>query len=298
MIENTQTSPVVINALCFDIDDLAYSLSTKNGANFSSEYLVEKETYSLLEFLDGLGLKATMFVPGYVAEHFPGLIGAISDANHDIGSHGYEHIIAEQLQQKRFRNDVVMSKKRLEDILSREVSTYRSPSWGITARTLWAYDVLIEAGYSVDNTAQPSLLKHLGRSPSDMMPFRYKDLLTVIPVTSFKFLNRSVPFNGGLFCAYVPIAFQIRYYESLNEKGMAFNYFCHPYEFNPGGANRQVWKCHSLAATMYGMYFGIYRYYLRRLAGRFRFGPLKEAYGSYIEPKIDGRAENPAGVLR
>lgn len=298
-IEKMQASAGVINALCFDIDDLAYSLKTKNGLSFSSEYLVEKETYGLLEFLNGLGLKATMFVPGYVAERFPGLIRAITEGGHDIGSHGYEHIVAEQLQLKRFRNDVVRSKKRLEDILSREVSTYRSPSWGITPRTPWAYDVLIEAGYSVDNTAQPALLKHLGRSPSDMIPFRYKESLIVIPITSFTFLNRSMPFNGGLFCAYVPIAFQMRYYASLNEKGIAFNYFCHPYEFNPGGANRQVWKCHSFAATMYGMYFGVYRYYLTRLAGRFRLGPLKEAYGCYIESKNnEGHVKDIVGVLR
>lgn len=294
---STRAVTGITNALCFDIDDLAYSLDTKKGACFSSEYLIEKETYDLLEFLNGLDLKATMFVPGYVAEHFPGLIRAIDKDGHEVASHGYRHIVAEELQQKRFRNDVIMSKKRLEDVISREVSAYRSPNWGITARTPWAYDVLIEAGYRVDNTAQPSLIKHLGRPPSDMTPFRYKDALTVIPVTSFRFLTRSVPFNGGFFCAYVPIGFQIRHYAKLNERHIVFNYFCHPYEISPGGINRRLWKCHSLSATMYGLYFGIYRYYLARLAARFRFAPLKEAYRSWIEHEAGDEVRDNAGVL-
>lgn len=282
MAMRTQASPGITNALCFDIDDLAYSLDMKNGASHSSEYLVEKETYSLIGFLDGLGLKATMFIPGYVAEHFPGLVGSIADAGHEVGSHGYRHIIAERLQQKRFRSDVARSKKKLEDIISKEVCTYRSPSWGITARTPWAYDELIEAGYRIDNTAQPALLKYLGRSPTDMTPFLYKDILTVIPVTSFRlFKDNAVPFNGGLFCAYVPINAQIGYFKSLNKKGLPFNYFCHPYEANPEGVNRNIWKCHSLNATLYGMYFGKYRSYITRLAGCFRLGPLKEAYAGF-----------------
>ncbi len=282
----TQIPPGIINALCFDIDDLAYSLDMKNGVSHSSEYLVEKETYSLLGFLDDLGLKATMFIPGYVAEYFPGLVGDIAAAGHEVGSHGYRHIIAERLQQKKFRSDVTMSKKKLEDIISKEVCTYRSPSWGITARTPWAYDELIEAGYSIDNTAQPDLLKHLGRSPTDMTPFLYKDLLTVIPVTSFRLFGNAIPFNGGLFCAYIPIRAQIGYFKSLNRKGVAFNYFCHPYEANPEGVNRNIWKCHSLTATLYGMYFGRYRYYLAELARRFRFGTLKEAYGNFTGPTV------------
>jgi len=287
MTITAQTSSGIINALSFDIDDLGYSLKMKNGVGFSSEFLVEKETFSLLELLNDLQLKATMFIPGYVAEHFPGLIGAIAAAGHDIGSHGYRHIIAERLQRKRFRSDVAMSKKKLEDIISKEVCAYRSPSWGITARTPWAYDELIEAGYSIDNTAQPPLLKHLGRSPTDMTPFRYKDMLTVIPVTSFRLFKNAIPFNGGLFCAYIPMRAQIKYYKNLNKRGIPFNYFCHPYESNPEGANRYIWKCHSLAATFYGMYFGKYRNYIIKLASHFKLGSLKEAYGRFTGTRGD-----------
>ncbi len=91
----------------------------------------------------------------------------------------------------------------IEDIISKEVAVYKDPCWGITPQTLWAYDELIEAGYRMDNTAQPSLLKALGRSSDEMMPFTYKDALTVVPVTSITLFGKTMPFNGGLvLCLY------------------------------------------------------------------------------------------------
>jgi polysaccharide deacetylase family protein (PEP-CTERM system associated) len=275
----------MLNALCFDIDDLAYGLHMKCGSALPSEFLVEKETYGLLEFLDTLQVKATMFVPGYVAELFPALVKAMAEAGHEIGSHGHRHIDAGCLERKEFRKEVVISKEILEHIISKEVSVYKDPCWGITPRTPWAYDELIEAGYSVDNTAQPSLLESLGYSSDEMIPFRYKDLLTVIPVTSIRFFGKTMPLNGGLFTAYVPIDKQIKYFKRLNKKGVSFNYYCHPYELSPQGHNRYFWKRGSLRAGFYGLYFGKYRHYIALLAAQFRFGPLKDAYKEYIEPQ-------------
>lgn len=256
-----------------------------NGGTFAADYLVEKETYRLLEFLDGVNVRATMFVPGYVAERFPGLVRTMAAAGHEIGSHGYRHIDARYLQREQFRSDVVLAKNLLEDIISGEVCLYKDPCWGITPETLWAYDELIEAGYRADNTAQPALLKSLGR-PADefMVPFRYKNALTIIPVTSIQFLTVSLPLNGGLFCAYIPISLQVIYYRSLNKRGIAFNYYCHPYEFDPQGSNRRVWQRRSMRAKFYGLYFGKYHQYVSRLATQFELAPLRDAYRDFMAP--------------
>ena len=269
----------MLNALTFDIDDLAYGLHMKSGSRRPSGYVVEKETYSLLEFLEGLKVKATMFIPGYVAEMFPGLVRGIATAGHEIGGHGYRHIEAFHLGREGFKEDVRSGRKALEDIISAQVTVYKDPCWGITPKTPWAYDELIEAGYKMDNTAGPSLLASLGRSPHELKPFVYKGALTVVPVTSFKFFGTSVPFNGGLFSAYIPLPLQRAYYKQLNKKGAPFNYYCHPYEVSPADVNRRIWKRHSMRAKFYGLYFGLYRYYIRRLATQFKLGTLQEAYG-------------------
>jgi polysaccharide deacetylase family protein (PEP-CTERM system associated) len=283
----------IINALCFDIDDLVWGLNMKNGTSLSSEFLVEKETYTLLESLERLNIKATMFVPGYVAQRFPGLIKYIRRAGHEVASHGFSHMVAERLERKGFREDIGKSKKILEDILSIKVCAYKSPEWGITPRTPWAYDELISAGYTVDNTAQPALLKSMGRSPNDMTPFVYKDSLTVIPVTSRRWLGRDVPFNGGLYCAYVPTRIQSAYFRRLNRRDVPFNYYCHPFEAHPHGANRHTWKHRSTCVAFYGIYFGIYRRHLSHLARHFSFAPLETAYQRYM-PHKKGTANSAA----
>ncbi len=271
-----------MNALCFDVDDLIYGLNTRNSTNIPTGYLVERETYSLLSFLEWIGVAATMFVPGYVAEKFPGLVREMKRLGHEVGSHGHAHIVAEKLGRTGFREDVTKSKKALEDILSSEVIVFKAPEWGISPRTPWAYDELIAAGYRIDNTAQPSLLKFLGRNPDDMMPFMYGGALTLIPVTSCRILMRSVPLNGGYFCAFVPVRIQIGYYNRLNTRGIPFNYYCHPFEICPQGANKHPWKYGSIHTALYGMHFGWYKRYVTGLANHFRLAPLSVAYGEWL----------------
>jgi peptidoglycan-N-acetylglucosamine deacetylase len=282
----------VINALVFDIDDLAYSLNEVKGTRLPNRYLVEKETYALLESLETLAVQATMFLPGYVAQRFPDLIREIDRAGHEIGSHGFKHWVAQRLQRKGFREDASAGKKILEDILSKEVDTFRAPDWGISPNALWAYDELIDLGYRVDNSAQPSLLKSLGRSPEDLIPFTYQEAITVIPVTSTRFWGRVFPFNGGLFCSYVPTWIQISRYRELNQKGIPINYYCHPYEFCPQGINRQAWKYGSVRAALYGVHFGRYRETITRLARYFKFAPLQIAYRRFL-PHLDQASPSP-----
>ena len=272
----------IVNALCFDVDDLAHGLNVRNRSRLSEDYLVEKEGYALLESLKTMEVSATMFVPGYVAERFPGLVREFVRGGHEVASHGYTHIIPGRLQRRGFYRDAVESKKLLEDILSAEVNVYKAPEWGITPETPWAYDELISAGYKIDHTARPPLLEFLGRSPGDMRPFVYKDALTVIPVTSRRLAGRSVTFSGGYFCAYIPASIQAAHYRKLNLKGIPFNYYCHPYEICPSGRNRHAWKYGSVRAGFYGVHFGIYRHYVSYLAKRFRFAPLTTAYRDYL----------------
>jgi polysaccharide deacetylase family protein (PEP-CTERM system associated) len=268
----------MINALCFDIDDLTYNLNIKKGTCLPQQYLVEQETLALLAALEELKIRATMFIPGYVAQRFPDLVRRIDKAGHEIGSHGFKHVTVDILQRKGFREDALSSKSVLEDIISKEVYLYKAPDWGITPRTIWAYDELVSAGYRADNSAQPSLLRSLGRCSDDMTPFIYKGSLTIIPVTSFRFMRCSIPFGGGLFCSYVPISIQIGHFTRLNQRGIPFNYYCHPFEFHPEGMNKHTWMYGSIRVALYGIYFGKYRDYISRLAELFKFAPLCAAY--------------------
>ena len=175
------------------------------------------------------------------------------------------------------------AKKLLEDLCGDRVDTYKAPNWSITPRAPWAYDELIAAGYRVDNSAKPSLLRSLGRPSTDMRPFRYKDAPTVIPVTTLIVFNRPVlVLNGGLVCGHVPLSIQILCFRRLNRRDIPFNYYCHPYEFRPIGSSVRLWRHRSLHLALYGLHFGRYRKSIARLAATFRLGPLKRAYTSFL----------------
>jgi peptidoglycan/xylan/chitin deacetylase (PgdA/CDA1 family) len=41
--------------------------------------------------LDEVGVRATFFVPGWVAEHRPGLAAEIVERGHEVAHHSYSH---------------------------------------------------------------------------------------------------------------------------------------------------------------------------------------------------------------
>ena len=45
----------------------------------------------ILDLLEKYGVKATFYVPGFVAEHNQEVIRRIAAAGHEIGNHGYTH---------------------------------------------------------------------------------------------------------------------------------------------------------------------------------------------------------------
>ena len=45
----------------------------------------------ILDMLDVYGVKATFFIPGVIAEHYPLVVKEISRRGHEIGFHGYLH---------------------------------------------------------------------------------------------------------------------------------------------------------------------------------------------------------------
>src|SRR5205823_5701536 len=101
------------------------------------------------------GVKATFFVLAWNAERHPALPRMIAAAGHEIATHGYAHRLAYDIGRQAFRADVERSKKLLEDLTGREVLGYRAPSFSITARSLWAIDVLLDLGFRYDSSILP-----------------------------------------------------------------------------------------------------------------------------------------------
>ena len=70
-------------------DDLA---ALARPALFSiGAYGPERGVENLLSLLRGFGITATFFVPGWIAERWPGRVADVIEGGHEIGHHGYLH---------------------------------------------------------------------------------------------------------------------------------------------------------------------------------------------------------------
>ena len=100
-------------------------------------------------------VQGTFFVLGWIAERYPGLVRRIQKLGHEIACHGYAHRLIYTQSKEEFRQDIRKAKAILEDITGSEVTGYRAPSYSITNRSQWAFEVLVEEGFKYDSSIFP-----------------------------------------------------------------------------------------------------------------------------------------------
>jgi hypothetical protein len=72
---------------------------------------------------------------------------------------------------EEFKQDIQKSKKILEDIAGTEVIGYRAPSYSITRKSLWAFEILAEEGYRYDSSIFPIHHDRYGIPDAPRFPF-------------------------------------------------------------------------------------------------------------------------------
>jgi peptidoglycan/xylan/chitin deacetylase (PgdA/CDA1 family) len=86
----------------------------------------------LLQIFSDVGVRATFFVPAFIAEQHPAVIRAIGDEEHEVGLHGYIHEAVERMDEEGNRGILRKSIGILGDLLGRVPVGYRSPGWTMT----------------------------------------------------------------------------------------------------------------------------------------------------------------------
>ena len=163
----------------------------------------------ILDLLGKYQTKATFFVLGRVADKFPDIVRKIADEGHDIGSHGYDHVLIYDQTPEEFENDLQKSLKALEYITKNRIETYRAPSYSITRKSLWALEILEKNGIKIDSSIIPSQNSRFGIDTAPAEPFWIdfggsKGHIFEIPPTTFKILGRRIPLCSGFFFRIIP----------------------------------------------------------------------------------------------
>lgn len=259
-------------------------------ANYHDDVFDSQKTYEVrivqnTERLLGLfaehQAKATFFVLGHVAEQHPQLIRDIAAAGHEIASHGYEHQLIYQQTPAVFKEDVSRAKQRVEDIIGKSVIGYRAPSWSITPKSLWAWDILEDLGFVYDASVFPIETYLYGLPSAPRFPYHPeyngKTLkLLEVPSSTVRMLNKNIPFAGGFYFRALPYPLISQGIKTVNKEGHPAIVYLHPREIDP----RQPRLTLSLKESLIH-YYGINgcEQKVIRLLKQFQFTSIERYYG-------------------
>lgn len=100
------------------------------------QYGMKRGLYRIIDILEARNIKATFFVPGWIAENYSEDIVRIQEKGHEIAALGYAHENMALLTEKE--QDVVMKKSinAIEKVCSVKPKGFRSPEGELTIDTL------------------------------------------------------------------------------------------------------------------------------------------------------------------
>jgi polysaccharide deacetylase family protein (PEP-CTERM system associated) len=235
---NASVPITLINALTIDVEDYfqvsAFDRHIDREAWERMPCRVERNVEQLLALLDEHQAHATFFTLGWVAHRYPALIHRIVAQGHELASHGYGHRRASDLDHAAFSHDIRHAKALLEDISGTAVIGYRAPSFSIGKANLWAFDCIAAAGYRYSSSIYPVQHDHYGMPDAPRFPYRVRDGLTEIPVTTTRLFGRNLPAGGGGYFRLAPYHVSRWAIARVNRQELrpAIFYF-HPWEIDP-----------------------------------------------------------------
>jgi polysaccharide deacetylase family protein (PEP-CTERM system associated) len=231
------TSPV--NAMSVDVEDyfqvLAFEPWLKDREWSSFECRIPRNVDRILALFADSGVKATFFTLGWVAQRYPEVVRRIVGEGHEIASHGLKHVRVTQQTPEEFRDDVLRTKKLLEDASGMEARGYRAASYSIGAGNLWALDVLQECGHVYSSSIYPIHHDFYGMPGAPRFAFRTRPgSILEIPVTTVDLLGRKAPCGGGGYFRLLPYGMFRWALRRVNHRDRqpAVFYF-HPWEIDP-----------------------------------------------------------------
>lgn len=229
------------NAFTVDVEDYFHVTAFADAIDRASwgrwESRVEHNTRALLELLDQRGIRGTFFVLGWVAQRQPALVREIAAAGHEIASHGLNHQLIYRQSKTEFRQETRYSKRLLEDTVQRPVIGYRAATYSITARSLWALDVLAEEGFLYDSSIFPMRHDRYGMPGAQATPHRLVtergNAIVEFPISVVRLRGITLPVGGGGYFRILPYGLTKWGLDTLNARGQEFVFYIHPWEIDP-----------------------------------------------------------------
>ncbi len=232
----------IVNIFSIDVEDWFHILDLKNGIGFDmwskQPSRVEQNTEQLLDLMRRHETKATCFILGWIAEHYPALVETIYREGHEIATHGYSHQLVYEQNPQQFREDLKRSCDLLKSTPFGPPLGYRAPGFSITEDSLWAFSIMADLGLTYDSSVFPAARTHGGLHNSSRSPYRIQvdggRSLTEFPISTTKICGKPVAYCGGGYLRLFPRKFICREIRKMNAKGIPVILYIHPRDIDPG----------------------------------------------------------------
>ncbi len=259
-------------ALSVDVEDyyqvqaFAHLVPRTEWANYPSR--IQQNTERLLDLFAEAGATGTFFVLGWVARQHPAVVRAIAARGHEVASHGMSHRMVTELTPETFRAEVRESKALLEDLSQAPVIGYRAPSYSVNSRTLWALDLLAEAGYLYDSSVYPIRRRRYGYPDGPTRPVRLgagSAGIAEFPMPTLSVGPLRFPVLAGAYLRLLPCwaSLAATRYHARRRLPLVLN--VHPWELDPdqpviGPSRRATWTHYGRLHTTSGKLRAVLRH--------------------------------------
>ena len=199
--------------------------STAHMTNLSrGAYGPKQGVPRILDMLDSHQVKATFFIPGVVAEHYPEVVKEIARRGHDIGFHGYLH---EESKTTYEQEDATMrhSEKIIYDLTGQKIAGHRAPGGVIHDYSLRLF---LEHGYIYSSNWRDSDGPFLHQIDGKTVPLVELPKDSIFDDTAYDFYTDAAPERYGLKSPDEMFEIWKDEFDSLAVEGRMINFVLHP----------------------------------------------------------------------
>ena len=200
-----------------EVTDMNFSVVWKKNPAICYEKYIDDFISISKEF------STTAFILGSFAKKYPHIVKRISNNNIEIATHGYNHKLVYKQKFTQWIEELNDSKKLLEDLISKSINGYRSPSWSMPFEKRY-YEELARAGLKFSSSYFPMKNYMYGNSINKTQPFYIYTKFGKIEERPIPKLV--IPFSGGFYLRVLPLwILKILFKNSKNQV-----LYIHPYE--------------------------------------------------------------------
>ena len=219
----------------FHVEAFAGTVSRESWDQYPCR--VVENCHRLLDIFDRHAVKATFFILGWVAQHFPRIVREISNRGHELACHSFWHRRVDSLTPTQFRSDTREACDAIEQAASVRVLGYRAPTWSIRRQSLWALDILAEEGFAYDSSIYPIRHDLYGIPGASRHSYTHTckngQTLLEFPPATLKIAGMTLPAAGGGYLRLFPLAYTFAAFRQFEKAGQSLVLYLHPWEIDP-----------------------------------------------------------------